>query len=93
MAEDETTQTPPETPPAASPPPVVERGKKPAIGLKYRGDGSQFFVGVPRRDLTVPQLLDLMPKQVVNITAGGVYELTKAGETALAAKEKAQHGD
>lgn len=70
-----------------------KKDKKPPIGLKYQGDGTQFFAGVPRRDLTVHETVDLLPKQVVNITAGGLYELTEAGKKALADKEKAHAAD
>lgn len=87
---------PPATPPAESAPPVTppadRKPTKEPIGLRYTGDGTLSFGGVPRHDLTVRQLLDLSPATFNKITAPNptsglaLYVLTEAGEKAWAAK-------
>lgn len=86
-----TDKKPPELPAPATPPADKKPAKEP-IGLRYTGDGSLSFGGVPRRDLTVRQLLDLSPATFNKITAPNpksghaLYVLTEAGEKAWAAK-------
>lgn len=87
-AKDPTPATPPAEPPA---PPTPPEPKKEPTGLTFHGDDDTFFGGVPARDLTVRELLDLTPYQVNNITAVGpsgsaLYEMTKAGKDAWGAK-------
>lgn len=78
---------PPPAPPAEPTPPAEE--KEPA-GATYHGDGDLHFGGVPKRDLTVHELLDLEPATFNTITApnpgtgDAVYRVTKAGESAWA---------
>lgn len=71
-------------PQAAPAPPPEEKPTKEPIGLTYKGDGRAGFTGVARRDLTVHELLDLEPAVINNITAKGLYVVTKAGEDARA---------
>lgn len=80
---EQTTETPPVAP-QEQPQPVPKRDP---VGLHYRRDGDRFFEGVPRRDLTVRELVDLEPATLRNITADGpggkpLYEMTKAGTDA-----------
>lgn len=85
---DETTQT---KPPASEPKAVpAKKGKKePEIGATYHGGGELNFTGVPMKDLSVRELLDLKPATINRVTApnpttgDAVYVLTPAGEKAL----------